>query len=74
MFKLSFHNTILRFYLMMLVAIIAVYTAQAWLIVVAFAVGVGSILGYQINFKPAKTTEAKRIDLQPQPRRSRKAG
>lgn len=50
MFKLSFSSTILRFYLMMLIAILAIYTHQSWLIVVAFAIGVTAILGYRIDW------------------------
>ncbi len=55
MFNLSFSSTILRFYLMMLVAIVAVYISQPWLILVAFAVGVSAILGYRIEWGTAKT-------------------
>jgi len=54
MFKLSISSTVWRFYLMMLVAIVAVYTQQSWLILLAFAVGVSAILGYQISWQPAK--------------------
>lgn len=49
MFKLRIHILILRFYLMMLVAIIAVYTDQVWLIVVAMAVAISAVLGYSFG-------------------------
>lgn len=62
MFNLSFSSTILRFYLMMLVAVVAVYISQSWLILVAFAVGVSAILGYRIEWGIAKT-ESKVVEL-----------
>ncbi|MCB0566907.1 MAG: hypothetical protein KDD01_21280 [Phaeodactylibacter sp.] len=49
MFKLRIHILILRYYLMMLIAIIAVYTDQAWLIAVAMAVAISAVLGYRFG-------------------------
>ncbi len=54
MFKLSFSNTVLRFYLMMLVGILAVYTSQFWLVYLAFAIAVSAILGYRIEWGTSK--------------------
>ncbi len=56
MFKLNFANTVWRFYLVMLIGIIAVYTHQSWLIFVVFAVAVSAILGYQFNWGGTKRT------------------
>ena len=63
MFKLSIHNTVWRFYLMMAIAIIAVYTHQVWLIPVAMLVAVSAILGYQIGTPAAKSGEGRIIEL-----------
>jgi hypothetical protein len=71
-FNLSINNTVLRFYLMMLIAIIAVYTHQSWLIFLAFAVGVSAILGYHIG-KPVETTQGKAVRMGPQAGKAKKA-
>ncbi len=49
MFKLRIGSTVLRFYLMMAIAIIAVYAQQTWLIALAIAVGVSAVLGYSFG-------------------------
>lgn len=54
MFKLRISSLVLRYYLMMAVAIVAVYTHQNWLVFVAFAVAVSAILGYRIGGPAAK--------------------
>jgi len=59
MFKLSISSTILRYYLMMIVVIVAVITSQSWLVWVAMAVAVSAILGYRIG--PAKAEEKGKI-------------
>ncbi len=57
MFRLSITSTILRYYLMMVVAIIAVYTHQMWLIAVVMAIAVSAILGYRIGGEPKKESK-----------------
>lgn len=75
MFKLSIHNTVWRFYLMMAIAIVAVYTHQIWLIPVAMLVAVSAILGYQIGTPAAKSGDGRIIELPERERRERrKAG
>jgi len=70
MFNLSIHNTVLRFYLMMFLSIIAVYTGQSWLIVLAFVVAVSAVLGYQLPSSGEKQSgQIKRMEE----RSSRKA-
>ncbi len=54
MFKVRFDHLIMRYYLMMLVAIVAVYTHQAWLIVLTFAIAVTAILGYRFEWRANK--------------------
>ncbi|MCB9267290.1 MAG: hypothetical protein H6558_19890 [Lewinellaceae bacterium] len=49
MFKLGFHIVILRYYLMMLVTIIAVTTHQMWLVPVIMAIAISAILGYRFG-------------------------
>lgn len=57
MFKLSIPSLVLRFYLMMVVGIIAVYANQsALLIFLTFAIAVSAILGYRIGQPAAKAT------------------
>ncbi|GEM_PF-6972543 len=73
MLSLSFSNTIFRFYLMMLVAIVAVLTQQAWMILLVYAVAVSAILGYRINIPRRKKKTTKRIKMEPLPRKRRKA-
>lgn len=72
LFNLSIHNTVFRFYLMMLIAIIAVYTQQSWIIFLAFAVGVSAILGYRLG-KPTAAAEGKEVKMKPVIRKARKA-
>ncbi len=54
MFTLRFDYLLMRYYLMMLVAILAVLTHQAWLIILAFAIAVSAILGYRITWPKTK--------------------
>ena len=49
MFQLEIHKLILRYYLMMLVTIIAVTTHQMWLAPVIMAIAVSAILGYRFG-------------------------
>lgn len=73
MFKLRIHILILRYYLMMLIAIIAVYTDQAWLIWVAMAVAVSAVLGF--SFGGAAKEESKVVRMEASPEKTvRKAG
>jgi H+/Cl- antiporter ClcA len=65
MFRLSITSTILRYYLMMLVVIIALYAQQMWLIGVAMAIVVSAILGYRIGGEPKK--ESKRVQMKAAP-------
>ena len=72
MFKLGFHIVILRYYLMMLIAIIAVYTGQAWLIAVAMAVAISAVLGYRFG---GTEEEGKVVRMETSPEKTeRKAG
>ncbi len=59
MFQLSISSTILRFYLMMVVAIVTVLTGQWWLVLVVMAVAVSAILGYRIG--PPKGKKGSKI-------------
>lgn len=54
MFKLSISSLVLRYYLMMVVAILAVYTSQDWLVFLAFAIAVSAVLGYRVEMPSAK--------------------
>jgi len=63
MFKVRFDHLIMRFYLMMLVGILAVYTNQAWLIVVTFAIAVTAVLGYRFEW-PSREPAGKIVTLQ----------
>jgi hypothetical protein len=54
MFQLSIPSLIGRFYLMMLVGIIAVFTHQNWLIAVTFAIAASAVLGYRIPWRRGK--------------------
>jgi hypothetical protein len=66
MFQLRISTLMWRFYLMMAVGIIAVYTAQSWLIVVTFAIAVSAILGYRIPWPRTEEKEGKHVALPPQ--------
>lgn len=70
MLSLSFNNTIFRFYLMMLIAIVAVWLHQPWLIFVVYAVGVSAILGYRISMPRRK--KGRKIKMESLPRQQRK--
>lgn len=74
MFKLSFHHTILRYYLMMAVSIVAVYTHQSWLILLAFAVAVSAVLGMRIGPSEEKRKPKVMPMGEVKPRERRKAG
>ena len=67
MFKLRISTLMWRFYLMMAVGIIAVYTHQAWMIALTFLIAVSAILGYRIDW-PTRKTDRETISL---PTRSR---
>ena len=74
MFTLRISSLVLRYYLMMAVAIVAVYTHQSWLVFVAFAVAVSAILGYRIGGPTAKES-GKIIQLEEKAREKKvKAG
>lgn len=74
LFHLSIKNTVLRFYLMMLVGIAAVYAESAVLILLTFAVAVGAILGVSIRGPKSEAAVGKRVHLEPGSRDRRKAG
>lgn len=63
MFKLRISSLILRYYLMMVISILAVYTDQSWLVLAAFAVAVSAILGYRLG-KPAAKESGRVIQLE----------
>ncbi len=73
MFKLSIHMLILRYYLMMLIAIIAVYTGQAWLIAVTMAVAISAVLGYRFEWPAGEKGKVIRMESSPE-KEARKAG
>jgi energy-coupling factor transporter transmembrane protein EcfT len=74
MFQLSIPSLIGRYYLMMLVCIIAVVTHSSWLIALTFAIAVSAILGYRIPWRRDKES-GKVIPMEGAPKReSRKAG
>jgi hypothetical protein len=59
MFRLRISSLILRWYFMMLVGIIAVYTQQDWLIFVTVLIAVSAVLGYSIQ--PPKEKESAQV-------------
>jgi len=65
MFRLSITSTILRFYLMMLIVILAVVAQQMWLVVIAMAVAVSAILGYRIGGEPDQESKVVRMKATP---------
>ena len=73
LFNLCIKNTILRFYLMMLVGIAAVYAESVVLIFLTFAVGVSAILGVCTGKKRPSTAAGKRVRLERGDRDRRKA-
>ena len=74
LFNLCIKNTILRFYLMMLVGIAAVYAESAILVLLTFAVGVSAILGVCVGKKEPRVSAGKRVQLETGGRAARKAG
>jgi hypothetical protein len=74
MFQLRISTLIWRWYFMMVVGILAVYTSQAWLIVLTMLVAVSAVLGYRLGV-PAERKEGKliRMEEDSSPQR-RKAG
>jgi hypothetical protein len=74
LFNLCIKNTILRFYLMMLVGIAAVYAESAILVLLTFAVGVSAILGACVGKKQPPVSVGKRVRLETGGRATRKAG
>lgn len=70
MFRLSITSTILRYYLMMAVVIVAVYTSQIWLVAVAMAIAVSAILGYRIGGEPEK--ESKIVHMKASPEKTQR--
>lgn len=54
MFKVSISNLILRYDLMIVATIIALYTHQTWLILLPFIIAVMAILGIRFNWTGAK--------------------
>ena len=63
MFKLSISSLVLRYYLMMVVGIIAVYTHQNWLILLTFLIAVSAIIGYRIEW-PGSKEEGKVVRME----------
>ena len=72
MFKLKIHILILRYYLMMLITIIAIYTDQMWLIAVVMAVAISAVLGCRFG---GAEEEGKVVRMKASPEETaRKAG
>jgi len=65
MFKLRISTLMWRFYLMMAVGMLAIYTAQSWLIVVTFAIAVSAILGYRLPWPRTEEKAGKRVAMPP---------
>ncbi|MCB0547136.1 MAG: hypothetical protein KDD19_06070 [Phaeodactylibacter sp.] len=72
MFQLEIHKLILRYYLMMLVTIITVYTGQMWLIAVVMAIAISAVLGYRFGGTEEKG-KVVRLEASPE-KTARKAG
>ena len=72
MFQLEIHKLILRYYLMMLVTIITVYTGQMWLIAVVMAIAISAVLGYRFGGTGEKG-KVVRLEASPE-KTARKAG
>ncbi len=73
MFRLSILSTVLRYYLMMAVVIVAVYTHSAWLVALAMAIAVSAVLGYRIGGEAGQESKVIRMKAAPG-REQRKAG
>ncbi len=67
MFRLSIQNTVLRYYLMMAVVIVTVYSHQMWLVFVAMAIAVSAILGIRVGGGPKQ--ENKAVPMKAAPRK-----
>ena len=63
MFNLPIHILILRWYFMMLIGMIAVYTGQGWLIILTVLVAVSAVLGYSSQ-DPARRKAGRVIKLE----------
>ncbi len=74
LFNLCIKNTILRFYLMMLIGIAAVYADSALLVILTFAVGVSAVLGACTGKKQPEPGAGRRVQLESGRRAVRKAG
>lgn len=73
MFKLRIHILILRYYLMMLITIVAVYTEQMWLVPVVMAVAISAVLGYRFGGAAEEEGKVVRMEASPE-KEARKAG
>ncbi|MCO6475134.1 MAG: hypothetical protein J5I94_00865 [Phaeodactylibacter sp.] len=73
MFKLRIHILILRYYLMMLVTIIAVATHQMWLVPVVMAIAISAVLGYRFGGDSEEAAKVVRMKASPE-KTARKAG
>ena len=72
MFQLEIHKLILRYYLMMLITIITVYTDQMWLIAVVMALAISAVLGYRFG-RAEEQGKVVRMEASPE-KTTRKAG
>ncbi|MCB0639003.1 MAG: hypothetical protein KDC54_20380 [Lewinella sp.] len=66
MFRLSIASVILRYYLMMLVTIVIVFSQQYWLIPVVMLIAMSAILGYRVD--NASSSESKVVPMRPEQR------
>lgn len=74
MFQLRISTLIWRWYFMMVVGMLAVFSGQSWLIVLAMGVAVSAVLGYRMG-SPDPREEGKLIRMEEEPsRQQRKAG
>lgn len=72
LFNLSIGTIVLRFYLMMLIVIVAGFVGQWWLAILAFPVLMSAMLGFTFGKNTQQTAAVKK--LQQRPAAARKAG
>lgn len=73
LFELNFAQMLIRYYLMMLVIIVAGFTGQWWLAGLGFFIFLGAIMGANFSKNKEQKSEAKTIQMGQQPTEVRKA-